>query len=126
MGDYTVCLPDPTDDDVFWTVSTYYSSGSSNWRSRIAAFTVAPPGPLYVDKNFPCNIGILCNGTQSFPYNTFQEALDEAEQCSEIIFLSSGDHEEIPASAAAMIADKRITITLDNNGSGTPLPVVIK
>ena len=66
------------------------------------------------------------NGTIARPYNTFQEALVAAGHGSEIIFKSSGDHEEIPASAAAVIADKRITITLDNNGSGTPLPVVIK
>ena len=81
---------------------------------------------IYVDKDKNCGIGFLCNGSFLNPYNTFADALVAAGHGSEIIFKSSGDHEEIPASAAAVIADKRITITLENNGSGTPLPVVIK
>ena len=82
---------------------------------------------IYVDKDQICiPIVFNCDGSSSRPYNTFQDALEAAGHGSEIIFLSSGDHEEIPAGAAAVIADKRITITLDNNGSGAPIPVVIK
>ena len=82
---------------------------------------------IYVDKDQICvPIVSICDGSFSRPYNTFQEALEAAGHGSEIIFKSSGNHEEIPASAAAVIVDKRITITLDNNGSGAPAPVVIK
>ena len=112
--------------ELFWqgdgsTSTPFYlcaaTHGRGIWRSNFPILS-----GVYVDKN---HTG-LENGTIARPYNTFQEALVAAGHGSEIIFKSSGDHEEIPASAAAVIADKRITITLENNGTSSPLPVVIK
>ena len=113
-------------DDLVWqgdgsVYNEYYliagTHGRGIWKSEDPILN-----RLYVDKNYD---GIEV-GTFDQPYSTFINALERAGDNSEIIFLSSGNHEEIPASAASVIADKRITITLDNNGSDSPLPVVIK
>lgn len=68
---------------------------------------------IYVDKNF---VGTE-DGTISNPFNTFKEALDAAGNGSEIIFLSGGTYNEIPA---VIIETRRIKVTLDP-GAGSPV-----
>ena len=110
--------------DIFWRESNIETStelvaathGRGMWRSNVIRDS------LYVDKNTT----LPETGSFNSPFDTFQEALDVAGHGSVIIFKSSGNHEEIPANAAPVIADKRIKIVLDNNGSGAPIPVVIK
>src|SRR5207253_6453754 len=41
-GDYSALVIDPVDDATFWFTTEYYSStGTYNWRTRIASFKVA-------------------------------------------------------------------------------------
>ena len=43
-GDYSCMSVDPSNDSDFW-FTTEYTSGSWSWRTRIASFGFAPPGP---------------------------------------------------------------------------------
>jgi PKD repeat protein len=43
-GDYSMMSVDPDNDLTFW-FTTEYTSGSWNWRTRIASFDIAPIGP---------------------------------------------------------------------------------
>lgn len=81
---------------------------------------------IYVDKNQSCIFPNLCFGTELFPFNNFSDALQAAGHGSTIVFLSSGDHEEIPLNASSLIIEKRINIVLENNGTMTPLAVTLK
>ena len=68
---------------------------------------------IYVDKN---HIGIE-NGSNTFPYDTFKEAIDAAVDGSTIIFKSGGDHNEIPPD---LLISKPIILRFQNG------PITIK
>ena len=69
----------------------------------------------YVDKNCsPCGLG-----TFSQPYATFKEALEVAGNGTEIIFLSGGTYNEIPAE---ILIQRRIKISL----AASSTPVIIE
>ncbi len=99
--------------DIFWQPNSTRlcaaTHGRGIWRSN------AIKDEIYVDKDRNCNFPLICNGSFAFPYNEFQDALDAAGHGSEIIFLSSGTHDEIAANQDILI-EKRIKITLDNGG----------
>ncbi len=71
---------------------------------------------LYVDKNCnPCGLGAFGE-----PYQKFAEAVAAAGNGSEIIFLSSGTHDEVTSS---ILMEKRIKVSLN---AGVETPVVIE
>jgi PKD repeat protein len=44
-GDYSMCSVDPSDDQTFW-FTTEYTTGSWNWKTQIASFSLDAPPPV--------------------------------------------------------------------------------
>ena len=57
-GDYSMMSVDPTDDETFWYTTEYIgTSGSRNWKTRIASFKfdpIAPVAGFTVNNTLPC------------------------------------------------------------------------
>lgn len=99
---------DGSDAYPYHLVAGTYGRGA--WRT---AFPIR--SKYYVDKNCaPCGLGSLDE-----PYATFKEALEAAGSGAEIVFLSGGTYNEIPA---GILIEKRIRVTLDDMST----PVVIE
>lgn len=89
---------DGTDAHPYYLVAATHGRGI--WRS-----TFPIRSKYYVDKNCdPCG-----HGSFTEPYATFREAVEAAGSGSEIIFLSGGTYDEIPAT---ILIEKRIKVTL--------------
>ncbi|NOX45772.1 MAG: PKD domain-containing protein [Chlorobi bacterium] len=66
-GDYSMMSVDPTDDNTFW-YTTEYTSGSWNWRTRIASFQFSSPSnppvaDFSADNLYPANSFTTVNFT---------------------------------------------------------------
>jgi len=89
----------------YYLVSGTYGRGV--WRTRAPIFS-----KYYVDKNCsPCGLG-----TFSKPFATFKEAIAAAGSGTEIVFLSGGTYNEIPAD---IFKKDRIKITLSPDAASS-------
>ncbi|MDX1407817.1 MAG: hypothetical protein R3330_06780, partial [Saprospiraceae bacterium] len=89
---------DGTDAHPYYLVAATHGRGI--WRS-----TFPIRSKYYVDKNCdPCGFGSFTE-----PYATFRDAVEAAGSGAEIVFLSGGTYDEIPAT---IILEKRIKVTL--------------
>lgn len=119
LGDYNVLVPDPADDDVYWTTAMYHTSGA--WRTRIASFTIEKAsggGTVYVDVT-AADHG---NGTASNPFNSVVEAYQKFCDGFNVMMLESGTYIE---AGLPQLFDSYQFLMNSKSGS-TPAPSTVR
>lgn len=71
-GDYSMCSVDPSDDQTFW-FTTEFTSGSWNWKTQIASFSLDAPAPIPPVADFSASTTLAGTGQNVY---FFDESLN--------------------------------------------------
>jgi PKD repeat protein len=104
-GDYSMMSVDPTDDATFWYTTEYIqTSGTVNWKTRIASFNFAPSAQFVANITKPClnNTTVFTDQSLGIPTSwswtvspatfAFMDATNSTSQNPHIKFTALGNY----------------------------------